>query len=87
MEVVGSLAQDWSLIGTAISGIPVLGAVDMLEAILRTHVIDEVIFAVSLGSACKPYIWLRLRSRPLVPFGVTLNRSPAYAILDARAVW
>jgi exopolysaccharide biosynthesis polyprenyl glycosylphosphotransferase len=49
MDVVGFLAQDRSLLGSTIAGIPVLGTIDLLEDILRTTVIDEVIFAVSLN--------------------------------------
>lgn len=46
LDIVGYLDLDVNLVGTEVSGKPVLGTVDQISNIVQVHVVDEVIVAV-----------------------------------------
>lgn len=46
LTIIGHLDTDAGLIGEKVLGSPVLGVVDDIHAVLKAHVVDEVIFAI-----------------------------------------
>lgn len=50
MRVVGILTDDSSLVGTRVSGTPILGTIETLSALVRELEVEQVIIAVEAGN-------------------------------------